>query len=224
MKNAVLILLIFAAFSSSAQNDNSTTIAKDAKLTAELEMIHDSDQGIRKQYRSTQKEHGFDNPEVYALGLKMNSIDSLNLIKVIDILDSKGWVGKSVVGSKANEALFLVIQHANIDTQNKYLPLMREAAKNGDASLSSLALLEDRIALREGRYQIYGSQIASHPTTKEYYVLPLADPDNVDERRATMKLGPLKEYVANWEIVWDTELYKKNLPEYEKLLKENISK
>ena len=92
---------------------------------------------------------------------------------------------------------------------------MREAVKNRKASPADLALLEDRVALREGRKQIYGSQVHGSPDGKNW-ISPLEDPDNVDKRRAEVGLGPLAEYVAQWDIKWDVAEYKKQLPEIEK--------
>ena len=92
---------------------------------------------------------------------------------------------------------------------------MREAVKNGKAQGSSLALLEDRVAIGQGKRQIYGSQIGRDIQTLEYYVLPLEDPDNVDKRRAEVGLGPLADYVRNWNMTWDPEQYKKDLPAIE---------
>jgi hypothetical protein len=141
--------------------------------------------------------------------------DSINLGKVTEILDKYGWVGVDKVGGQANQTLFLVIQHSDLKTQQKYLPMMREAVKNNNASSSSLALLEDRVALGEGKKQIYGSQIGYDNETNTEYVLPLEDPDNVDKRRATVGLGPLADYVKRWNIIWNIEEYKKQLPEIE---------
>ena len=92
---------------------------------------------------------------------------------------------------------------------------MREAVKSGKASGSSLALLEDRVALKQGKKQIYGSQIGQDSDLKLYYVLPLEDPDNVDKRRAEVGLQPLSDYVNHWQIKWDVEQYKKDLPTIE---------
>ena len=89
--------------------------------------------------------------------------------------------------------------------------MMREAVKNGKAKGKSLALLEDRVALRKRKKQIYGSQIGRDNDTKLYYVLPLEDPDNVDKRRAKVGLEPLADYVNYWQIKWDVEQYKKDL-------------
>jgi hypothetical protein len=40
----------------------------------------------------------------------------------------------------------------------------------------------------------------------------LLDPENVNKRRASVGLGTLEEYVKNWDMKWDVEQYKKDLP------------
>jgi hypothetical protein len=145
--------------------------------------------------------------------------DSINLIKVKFILNKYGWLGSDIVGEQGNTTLFLVIQHADLVTQENYLPMMRIAVKNGKAKGSSLALLEDRVALREGKKQIYGSQIVRDEATQKSYVSPLEDPENVDKRRAEVGLEPLAEYVIQWKIIWNVEQYKKNLPVIEAIEK-----
>lgn len=191
----------------------------DKPLQAKLLAIYEDDQSIRRQYISAQQEFGRQSEQVDSLGSIMMYKDSINLIKVTEILDQYGWVGAQKVGGQANQTLFLVIQHADLKTQQQYLPMMREAVKTGNATGSSLALLEDRVALGEGRRQIYGSQIGYDSDTQKNYVLPLEDPDNVDKRRADVGLGLLAEYVKRWEIVWDVEAYKKQLPALEEKAK-----
>jgi hypothetical protein len=106
-----------------------------------------------------------------------------------------------------------------LETQKKYLPMMKDAVIKGNANPVSLALLIDRIEIREGRKQIYGSQIGTNPDNKTQYVLPLIDPDHVDERRKEVGLGLMSDYVKNWNLIWDVEKYKSELPELEKLNK-----
>lgn len=77
------------------------------------------------------------------------------------------------------------------------------------------------MALGEGRKQTYGSQIGFDESTNKYYVLPLEDPDRVDQRRASVGLGSLADYVKRWDIAWDVEAYKKQLPEIEALQKKS---
>jgi len=191
----------------------------DKPLQRELLLIYDEDQNIRKKFMTIYKDPSSNNQKIDSIGKIMNYKDSLNLIKIVKILDEKGWVGKDIVGPQANKTLFLVIQHSGLETQQKYFPMMREAVKKGDASPSSLALLEDRIALREGRKQIYGSQIFTNSITKKNYVSPLEDPDNVDKRRAEVGLGLLVDYVKVWGIIWNIEKYKEELPELEIMIK-----
>jgi hypothetical protein len=185
-------------------------------LTAKLDSIYVEDQKYRQQIDEIDKKYGWESKEMQELWKTIHEKDSINLIKVKGILDKYGWLGPDVVGQQGSSTLFLVIQHSDQATQEKYLPIMREAVKNGKASASELALLEDRVALGQGKRQIYGSQISRDPETEKYYVRPLEDPGNVDKRRAQVGLPPLSEYVMRWQIKWDAEQYKKDLPSIEK--------
>lgn len=189
-------------------------------LVASLDKIYTDDQKYRKEIDGIEKKYGPDSKEINDQWKIINEKDSLNLIEVKKILDTYGWAGPDVVGGRGSTTLFLVIQHADQATQEKYLPMMREAVKNGKAQGSSLALLEDRVALRQGKKQIYGSQIGRDKKTNAYYVSPLEDPDNVDKRRAEVGLPPLAEYISNWQIKWDVEQYKKDLPKLEEKVKQ----
>jgi hypothetical protein len=187
-------------------------------LVATLDSIHEDDQALRMKVQEIEKQQGPKSEEMRKIWKQININDSLNLIKVKAILDKYGWLGADVVGNQGNSTLFLVIQHSDLKTQEHYLPLMREAVKNGKASGSSLALLEDRIEIRSGRKQIYGSQIGMD-ANNNYYVSPLMDPDHVDKRRASVGLPPLADYVKYWNMTWDVELYKKDLPRLESIQK-----
>ncbi|WP_316827328.1 DUF6624 domain-containing protein [Pedobacter miscanthi] len=146
----------------------------------------------------------------------MNKTDSLNLITVSAIINQYGWLSAEEIGEDANSTLFLVIQHADLKTQEKYLPIMRIAAKNKKLKASSLALLEDRIAMFQGRKQIYGSQVAWNMQTNKYTIMPMIDPDHIDTRRADIGLGSYAAYLIDLGITWDVEQYKKDLPATEK--------
>lgn len=184
-------------------------------LVAILDTVYREDQSPRMQVEAVEKEYGRESKEMKELWKTMGYKDSLGLIKVMKILDEYGWLGADVIGAQGNTTLFLVIQHAPLETQLKYLPMMREAVKNKKASASSLALLEDRVALRSGKKQVYGSQVGRF-ASGTYYVQPLEDPDNVDKRRAEVGLSPLADYVNHWQLTWDAAAYKKQLPEIEK--------
>lgn len=191
----------------------------DKPLKAKLDSIYDEDQSHRLQIQEIEEKYGWKSSQMDSLWKIIDRKDSMNLEEVKRILDTRGWLGADVVGEKGNSTLFLVIQHARQKTQEKYLPMMRDAVAKGNAKASNLALLEDRVALGQGKKQLYGSQIGMDPKTGTYYVSALEDPDHVDERRAKLGLPKMQDYVSYWKMTWDVEEYKKNLPRYEEELK-----
>ncbi len=187
----------------------------DKPLVATLDEIYVEDQTYRRQIGEIEKKYGRKSDEMKAHWKLINEKDSINLIKVRKILDERGWLGSKIIGAQGNTTLFLVIQHSDLETQLKYLPMMREAVKKGDARGSSLALLEDRTALGQGKRQIYGSQISVDQETGEHYVSPLIDPENVDKRRADVGLGKLADYVSHWDMTWDVKKHKERTAKIE---------
>lgn len=180
----------------------------DQELVAQLDTIYQLDQNYRKQVKVLEEKYGRESDEMKAHWKLIQKTDSLNLIKIEKILNERGWLGEDIIGDRGNTTLFLVIQHSDLKTQLKYLPMMRDAVKKGNAYASTLALLEDRIALRQGKPQIYGSQIARNPETGKYYVSPLIEPEKVNERRAEVGLGSIEDYISRWNMTWDLEKHK----------------
>jgi tetratricopeptide (TPR) repeat protein len=170
----------------------------------ELLQILKDDQEPKVAFHATQNQHKRDS--IKKVGVEL---ERKNLIKIKAILDKYGWLSAQKVGPQANSAIFLVIQHAEQATQEQYLPMMQQAVRQGNARPSDLALLEDRVALGQGKKQTYGSQIGTHKKTGKPCVLPLEDPEHVDQRRQAVGLMPLAEYVKQWGITWDVEEYKK---------------
>jgi hypothetical protein len=158
----------------------------DLNLSNELDSVHDEDSKYRLQMDASEAQYGWQSKQVKDLQVLMLRADSVNILKVSKILNKYGWLGADIVGSTGSSALFLVVQHASLKIQEKYLPLLQDAVKKGNAPASDLALLTDRIAVRNGKKQIYGSQIQQSPVTFTYSISPLEDPDHVDERRAKM--------------------------------------
>ena len=61
--------------------------------------------------------------------------------------------------------------------------------KNGDAKPSFAAYLEDRILMREGEKQIYGTQLHTNETTKKLELYPVENEESLDARRAIGGVG-----------------------------------
>jgi len=173
---------------------------KNTKLR--LEEILFLDQLYRKDYMYVWRKFGDKSAQWQDLIRKMTIQDQSNLKYVSRILKKHGWISYDTIGYKANQALFLIIQHADSGTQEKYLPLLRQAVKDHKASGSELALLEDRFLIKHGKNQIYGSQVNCDSTGKNCWVFPIDDEVNVDKRRIEVGLQPLAEYLKEWNIVY----------------------
>lgn len=181
----------------------------DKALIKKLEKVLRDDQKYRTQLIKIEKKQGRDSKKAKTILKRMHKKDSINLIIVEDILNNRGWLGKEIAGKQGNITLFLVIQHSNLTTQIKYLPLMREAVDSGKAYPNDLALLEDRVAIGQGKKQIYGSQISFNSKTGKHFVSPIIEPEKVNERRAKVGLAPIEDYLKHWEIKWDLEEHQK---------------
>jgi hypothetical protein len=71
------------------------------------------------------------------------------------------------------------------------LRLLQDCAARKRVPLWHTAYLEDRIAMYEGRPQLYGTQWMDNPLDGRIRPWRLAEPDRVNERRAEVGLGPL---------------------------------
>ena len=203
-------------------NKEKTELKFNKSLVTTIDAIYIEDQKDRNQLPKIEKQFGITSSEFKKQQQLIHKKDSLNAINVKKLLDKNGWIGSDVVGKQVSHTVLIVILHADLATQVNYLPMIREAVKKGTASKSAFALLEDKVALRQGKRQIYGSQIGKDSETNLYYVSPLIDPENVDKRRAEVGLKPLSEYVSKWQIKWNVEKYKRELPTLE--IKENANK
>jgi hypothetical protein len=152
------------------------------------------DQQYRQPLEPTIKKYGWNSPQVDSLEELMGAQDSIDLVIVSHILDTYGWIGTDSIGPSGSTTLWAVIQHSDLDVQQKYLPMMRTAVQQGRAHASELAYLEDRVALQEGRKQSYGTQFKLNEKTNKYFLAPIEDEPNVNKRRAAIGLGPLEDY------------------------------
>jgi hypothetical protein len=178
------------------------TEMRNSPLVLELEEIHRLDQWYRVKRDSVLSVYA-KNSEAYKKYMRDWIIqDSLNCARICGLLDQYGWLGPNEVGDYANKAFFLVIQHAELPIQEKYFPLMQQAVKMGKASAADLAYLEDRILMRQGKPQRYGSQIQSDPKTGAWVLYPVEDPEQLDARRASVGLGPISKYLEMTGAVW----------------------
>lgn len=139
-------------------------------------------------------------PRFIQLAEIQDAIDKKLVAELEVIIEEHGWPTISQVGKEASASAFLIIQHADLELQKKYFPLLKKAAGANDARKSDVAMLEDRILMREGKKQIYGSQLRTNSDTGKLELHPIEDEKNVDRRRASVDLPPLKEYLKHFKL------------------------
>ena len=169
-------------------------------LRLELEVIFGTDQAMRKESNTLVSDARSKNVEVdkavlAGLRKKIAEQDRVNQRRVAEIVDKHGWPKLSQVGSLAATTVFLVVQHADLEYQLRYLDRVREAASAGEASTANFALLEDRVLLRQGKSQRYGSQVETRGGVS---IMPTDDEANLDARRASAGLAPICEYLERF--------------------------
>ena len=84
-------------------------------LEERVDHIYKLDQKYRIVLDSLVRKAGLkrDDPEIQKIIPEAAKQDSFNLSRVLFILDSCGWIGVRQIGAEANQALFVVIQHAD---------------------------------------------------------------------------------------------------------------
>ncbi|MFB6455883.1 DUF6624 domain-containing protein [Chitinophaga sp. Hz27] len=153
-----------------------------ASLRAELNQIYDDDQRYREQLSKSVTAG-----ENIALWKKQERLDAINLKRVKVILDSMGNPGKSVYGENASTACFLVIQHATLAEQEKYLPLFTRATESKELEWSMLVKMIDRVKLEKEGKQLYGTQYmpikdsVTGYNTDKLQLAPIEDEANVEK-------------------------------------------
>jgi len=157
----------------------------DTALARELSTMAEEDQRVRAELaRDGHLYRGY-HP-------RLAEVNSRNVERLQEIIEQRGWPGRSLVGERAARAAWLVLQHAIAfpAVMRSGLRLLSEAAARGEVSQAEVAMLEDRIRVLEGRPQRFGTQY-EWDERGEMSPLPIEDPAGVDERRLALGLPRL---------------------------------
>lgn len=206
-----------------AQNEKGS-----AHLDSLLHRIYREDQAVR-QYSLNME--GMDEDSLMAYIQRMTETDLRCQTAVFTILDSLGI--PEGLSDTSYSALFLVVQHSDLEHQRKYYPLFEAGAEKGLIDPSDAATMLDRILMHEGKPQIYGTQTFSrvmtvtvkasedmvpgdntgtaHTTESANYLWPVENADSLDIRRARVGLPSIGTYMEifgemSMTLVWDKEM------------------
>ena len=125
---------------------------------------------------------------------RMEAVHVKNAARLRALIAAHGWPGEDIAAKDGAEAAWLIAQHAvgEPEFQRHVLTLLQAGAAQKRAPAWHAAYLEDRIAMHEGRPQRYGSQWIDDPGDGRVRPWKLADPEHVNELRASVGLEPLR--------------------------------
>jgi len=219
MKRSFSICLLFLTLGLQHLYAQEIACADSVALKLKLKQIRDSDQQIRAKIRTEMSTQNA--VKLREMAIEMRSSDKLNQLFVGALLDRCGW--PNGLDSTENNTLFLVIDHADTSFMSKYMPILARQAQFGKVSKNDLATVQDRMALRSGKKQLYGTQ--TFRIGNVVNIWPVEDPAALNSRRSSMGLPAMEDYIFllkkayGAEVVWDKELstedangrmYKKN--------------
>lgn len=187
VRNATRQIVLCALIASCRQGADGPPAAVLEEARAQLEQRGRDDQRVREGF-------GAGGTIDSAQAAAMTRTDSANAQWLDAWVTRWGWPAESDVGKEAVQAAFLIVQHAVHDTafMHRMLPFIREAYRRGELNGGAVAMLTDRLEVKAGRPQIYGTQLSLR--NGEWVFDPISDSTGVDRRRRRMGLPPLAEY------------------------------
>jgi hypothetical protein len=125
---------------------------------------------------------------------KLRNMHNAHAKALADIVDTRGWPGKSLAGEDGAAAAWMIVQQAIglPRFMRACLEVIEEAAGKGEVPRWQVALLTDRIRWLEGRKQVYGTQF-DWDAQGELSPVPIEDEATVEARRALCDLIPLSD-------------------------------
>lgn len=139
-------------------------------------------------------------PYVRTLWIKQSALDSINQIELEKIIEKYGYPGRDLVGTVLEDAAFYVIQHAPVEYQKKYFPVVKKAAMEKQIEAQLYGYLLDRILMHEGKKQIFGTQAVYNKETHRLEIYPISDMKGLRDLREFMGMDSLEEYMESMGV------------------------
>jgi hypothetical protein len=126
-----------------------------------------------------------------------DSVFTTNQKRIKEIFNQYGFVGVDLAGKEGTNNFWLLVQHSDHtpEFQKEVLVKMKLEVEKGNAEPGNYGLLVDRVRINSGQKQVYGTQVAYNSETGQAYPNNLEDSLNVNERRKSVGLDPLENYL-----------------------------
>ncbi|MDR2836823.1 MAG: hypothetical protein LBV69_11665 [Bacteroidales bacterium] len=112
-------------------------------------------------------------------------VDSINLAKLKELIALYGFPTWKLVGWEGVIYAWLIAQHAPLEFQEWFLEYYKQAVEENNAEIKYNAYLTDRIRLKNGIPQLYGTQGIN------YQLRAIDNIDNLNDRRESVFMPPL---------------------------------
>lgn len=127
----------------------------------------------------------------------MTASDARNQQALSEMVQRCGWPKASVAGKAAASNAWLIVQHANFEFQQAHQQYIEDSYKAGELSGQNYARFVDRLLIRSGQPQRYGTQLRSGGTAGST-LGPMEDEERLDQRRKQMGLVPICEFLGRF--------------------------
>ncbi len=182
--------------------DEYVATLKNPELRSELLEMMAIDQELRKSLSD------YEGDERKIVWDQIKEVDHKNTERMKQIIAEQGWPTYDDVGEDGAGAAWILVQHADQQPafQEECLPMIKAAYEKGQAKGSNYAYLYDRVALKKGQKQRFGSQAFTNQAGERAFQ-KIEDEWLVNERREKYGMGPLEEYapMMNFEYILPTE-------------------
>jgi hypothetical protein len=130
------------------------------------------------------------------LANRIMALDRANTAELRELLKIYRWFPISEFGEPVEKCAWVLVQHADRDVgfQQEVLEILSSLFPKGETSSNSFTNLWDRVAMNTGKPQRYGTQGKCHGPGN-WVPYEIEDPANVDQRRASVGLSTMAEYV-----------------------------
>lgn len=171
-----------------------------AKAAARLKAMGEADQAVLTPLLegAAKCKRDLNDPSLrQRFGASVRHVRETNLAAFRAFFQKSGWPSIDRYGEDADQAAFLIVQHADDDVafQQAMLAAIGPLAEAGKTAPSQYALLYDRVQVNQGRPQRFGTQ--GDCQQGQWKPNPVDAPQDLDALRVRYRLPPMAEYAAS---------------------------
>ena len=187
----IFLLLVFAGCASTRSID-----------TLLVEVWNDDQQPRHQLVKLTKAVTVEGRTELIDSLILVNDIVERNDAKIIKVVDKilKSGLPQGL-SEESYKTIWIVIDHAPLEKQEQYLPLVEQMATEGYVGVDEYAILYDRVAMGKNSPQRYGSQLVQFGDAEamQLYVWPIEDVEKLDSLRNTVGMSSFNKYLKHIE-------------------------